>query len=132
MVDGLDHIGIAVSNLQEALKIFEGTLGLKLVKTKTVEEQKVKVAMLMAGDTKIELLEPMSQETAVGNFIAKRGEGIHHIAFTVSNIENSLKELKRKGVTLIDEKPRIGFEGHKIAFLHPKSTRSVLVELCEE
>jgi len=132
MVTGLDHIGIAVNNLDEALRIFEGSLGLKLVKTKIVKEQGVKVAMLLVGGTKIELLEPTTEESAVGKFIAKKGEGIHHIAFTVGNIEDSLEEMKRKGIALIDEKPRIGFEGHKIAFLHPKSTKSVLVEFCEK
>ena len=132
MITGLNHIGIAVSNLDEALKIFEGILGLKLVKIQSVESQGVKVGMLLAGETKIELLEPINEESAVAKFIAKRGEGIQHIALTVSNIDNSLEEIKRKGIALIDEKPRIGFEGHKIAFLHPKSTKSVLVELYEK
>ena len=132
MITGLDHIGIAVSNLNEALGVFEGILGLKLVKTKTVENQGVRVAMLLAGETKIELLEPTNEESPVAKFIAKKGEGIQHIAFTVTNIENSLEEMKRKGVALIDEKPRIGFEGHKIAFLHPKSMKNVLVELREK
>jgi len=132
MITGLDHIGIAVNNLNEALEIYERILGLKLVKIKTVEEQRVKVAMLLAGGTKIELLEPTSEESPVARFIAKKGEGIQHIALTVSNIENLLEEIKRKGIALIDEKPRIGAEGHKIAFLHPKSTKNVLVELCEK
>jgi len=132
MITGLNHVGVAVSNLNEALEIFEKTLGLKLDKIKTVEEQKVKVAMLFAGETKIELLEPTSEESPVGKFIAKKGEGIHHIAFTVSNIEKSLEEIKQEGITLIDEKPRIGSEGHKVAFLHPKSTKGVLIEFCEK
>jgi len=132
MVTGLNHIGIAVNNLKQALEIYEGILGLKLVKVRTVEEQGVKVAMLLAGETKIELLEPTNEESAVAKFIAKKGEGIHHIALTVSNIESSLEEIKRKGIVLIDEKPRIGVEVHKIAFLHPKSTKNVLVELCEK
>ena len=132
MITGLDHIGIAVNNLNEALRIYEGILGLKLVKIKIVESQEVKVALLSAGETKIELLEPTNEESPVAKFIAKRGEGIQHIALTVSNIENSLEEMKRKGIALIDEKPRIGVEGHKIAFLHPKSTKNVLVELCEK
>jgi len=132
MIVGLDHIGIAVGKLDEALGIFEGILGLKLVKIKTVEEQKVNVAMLLAGETKIELLEPTNEESSVAKFIAKRGEGIHHIALTVSDIENSLEQIKRKGIAPIDEKPRIGVEGHKIAFLHPKSMKNVLVELCEK
>jgi methylmalonyl-CoA/ethylmalonyl-CoA epimerase len=132
MIIGVDHIGIAVNSLTEALKIYEGILGLKLVKTKTVEEQRVKVALILAGGTKIELLQPTNEESSVAKFIAKKGEGIHHIAFRVSNVESSLEEIKRKGIALIDEKPRIGFEGHKIAFVHPKSTKNVLVELCEE
>lgn len=132
MITGLDHIGIAVTNLNEALGIYAGILGLKLVKIKTVENQGVKVALLLAGETKIELLEPTDEGSSVAKFIAKKGEGIHHIALTVSNIENSLEEIKRKGIALIDEKPRIGFEGHKIAFLHPKSTKNVLIELCEK
>jgi methylmalonyl-CoA/ethylmalonyl-CoA epimerase len=132
MITGLNHIGIAVNNLKQALEIYEGILGLKLVKVRTVEEQGVKVAMLLAGETKIELLEPTNEESAVAKFIAKKGEGIHHIALTVSDIESSLEEIKRKGIALIDEKPRIGVEVHKIAFLHPKSTKNVLVELCEK
>jgi methylmalonyl-CoA/ethylmalonyl-CoA epimerase len=132
MITGLDHIGIAVTNLNEALGIYERILGLKLVKIKTVENQGVKVALLLAGETKIELLEPTDEGSSVAKFIAKKGEGIHHIALTVSNIENSLEEIKRKDIALIDEKPRIGFEGHKIAFLHPKSTKNVLIELCEK
>jgi len=132
MITELDHVGIAVVSLNEALAIYEKILSSHLVKIGTVEEQGVKVATLLAGKTKIELLEPTNQESPVAKFITKKGEGIHHIAFTVSDIENSLEEIKRKGIALIDEKPRIGFEGHKIAFLHPKSTKNVLVELCEK
>lgn len=132
MITGLDHIGIAVNNLNEALQIYERVFGLKLVKIKTVEEQGVKIALLLAGETKIELLEPTNEESPIAKFIAKKGEGIQHIAFTVSNIDSSLEEMKRKGIALIDEKPRIGFEGHKIAFVHPKSTKNVLMELCEK
>jgi len=132
MITELDHVGIAVNNLNEALAIYEKILGLHLMKIGTVEKQGVKVATLLAGKTKIELLEPTNQESSVAKFISKKGEGIHHIAFTVNDIENSLEEIKQKGITLIDEKPRIGFEGHKIAFLHPKSTKNVLVELCEK
>jgi methylmalonyl-CoA/ethylmalonyl-CoA epimerase len=132
MITGLNHIGIAVNNLKQALEIYESILGLKLVKVRTVEEQGVKIAMLLAGETKIELLEPTNEESTVAKFIAKRGEGIHHIALTVSNIESSLEEIKRKGIVLIDEKPRIGVEVRKIAFLHPKSMNNVLVELCEK
>jgi len=132
VITGLDHIGIAVSNLNEALEVYEEILGLKLVKIKTVENQGVKVALLLAGETKIELLEPTSDESPVAKFIVKKGEGIQHIALTVSNIEDSLEKIKRKGIVLIDEKPKIGAEGRKIAFLHPKSTKNVLIELCEK
>jgi methylmalonyl-CoA/ethylmalonyl-CoA epimerase len=131
MIIGLDHVAIAVSQLDEALEIYQKALGLKLEKITVVEEQKVKVALLLAGETRIELLEPTTKESAVARFIEKRGEGIHHIALEVTNIEDSLKQLKEKGIALVDEKPRIGAEGGKIAFLHPKSLKNVLIELCE-
>jgi len=131
MITGLDHIGIAVNKIDEALTVFEKTLGLKVEKVMTLEERKLKIALLLAGETRIELLEPMDREGTVAKFIEKRGEGIQHIAFTVTGIENTLSQLKEKGVTLIDEKPRVGAEGGKIAFLHPKSTKNVLIELCE-
>jgi methylmalonyl-CoA/ethylmalonyl-CoA epimerase len=131
MIKGLDHVAIAVNNLHEALEVFENKLGLTLEKSKVVEEQRVKTALLLAGKTKIELLEPTDKESGVAKFLEKRGEGIHHVALSVSNIEDHLKELKQKGIALIDEKPRVGMEGGKIAFLHPKSTRSVLIELVE-
>jgi len=131
MIVGLDHVAIAVSKLDEAVEIYERQLGLKLEKVRVVEQQKVKTALLRAGDTKIELLEPTDAESTVAKFMEKRGEGIHHIALAVSNIESHLKELKEKGIALIDEKPKIGAEGGKIAFIHPKSTKSVLIELVE-
>jgi len=131
MITGLEHIGIAVNKIDEALQVFETTLGLKLEQTRTVEAQKVKIAFLQVGNTKIELLEPTDRETTVAKFLEKKGEGIHHIAFKVTDIEDMLRQLKDKGITLIDEKPRLGAEGGKIAFLHPKSTRNVLIELCE-
>jgi methylmalonyl-CoA/ethylmalonyl-CoA epimerase len=131
MIVGLDHIAIAVSKLDEALQIYQNALGLKLEKITIVENQKVRVALLLAGETKIELLEPTSTESAVARFIEKRGEGMHHIAFKVTDIEGFLKQLKEKGIALVDEKPRIGAEGGKIAFLHPKSFRNVLIELCK-
>jgi len=131
MIRGVDHVAIAVNKLDEALEIYQRQLGLKLEKIMVVEEQRVKTAILRAGDTKIELLEPTDAESAVAKFLEKRGEGIQHIALLVSDIENHLKELKEKGITLIDEKPRIGAEGGKIAFIHPKSTKNVLIELVE-
>jgi methylmalonyl-CoA epimerase len=132
MIKGLDHIGIAVEKIEDALAIYEKTLGLKLGKIKLVEDQKVKLAILYVGETKIELLEPTDPEGPVGKFLQKRGEGIHHIALKVSKIEEAIKKLKEKGIVFIDEKPRIGAEGGKIAFLHPKSTKNVLLELCEK
>jgi len=131
VIIGLEHIGIAVNKIDDALQIFQHTLGLKLEKTRTVEAQRVKIAFLQVGETKIELLEPTEKEAAVAKFLEKRGEGIHHIAFRVTGIEDMLQKLKDKGITLIDEKPREGAEGGKIAFLHPKSTKNVLIELCE-
>ena len=132
MINGLAHIGIAVKDLDEALEIYERILGLEVEKIRIVEEQKVKMAFLLAGEIRIELLEPTDEEGPVARFIEKRGEGVHHIAFTVADIEASLLEMKNKGIMLVDEKPRIGAEGYKIAFLHPKSIKNVLVELCEK
>jgi methylmalonyl-CoA/ethylmalonyl-CoA epimerase len=131
MIKGLDHVAIAVHNLDEALAVYQGILGLRLQKISLVEQQKVKTAMLLVGETKVELLEPTDPQSTVAKFLEKRGEGIQHIAIGVSNIETQLKELKERGITLIDEKPRIGAEGRKIAFLHPKSTKNVLIELVE-
>jgi methylmalonyl-CoA/ethylmalonyl-CoA epimerase len=132
VIKGLDHIGIAVKNLDEALEIYEGILGLEAETTRVLEEQKVKIAFLSAGEARIELLEPTDKEGPVARFIEKRGEGLHHITFTVADIEAFLQKLKEKGIAVVDEKPRIGAEGFKIAFLHPRSMKSVLVELCEK
>jgi len=131
MIRGVDHVAIAVNKLDEALQIYERVLGLKLEKVRMVEQQKVNAALLRVGDIKIELLEPTDAESTVAKFLEKRGEGVHHIALSVSGMENHLKELKKKGLVLIDEKPRIGADGGKIAFVHPKSTKNVLIELVE-
>lgn len=131
MVRKVDHVGVAVSNLDEALAIYTDLLGLKLHGTEVVEEQKVKVAFLPVGDTEIELLESTDPEGPIAKFIEKRGQGMQHIAFRVDDIEEALEQMKRKGVRLIDEKPRYGAGGARIAFLHPKSTGGVLIELCE-
>lgn len=131
MVTKVDHIGIAVKNLDEALEFYEKTLGIKCVETEVVEEQKVKVAFLPIGDTEVELLETTSEDGPIAKFIEKRGEGIQHIAYRVDNIEKAIEELQGKGIRMIDEKPRYGAGGAKIAFLHPKSTFGVLIELCE-
>ena len=127
----IEHIGIAVKNLSEAIKYFENVLGLKCYAVEEVKDQKVKTAFFQIGQTKIELLESTDPEGPIGKFIEKRGEGIHHIAFTAKNLESSLEELKEKGIKLIDEKARKGAEGLNIAFLHPKATYGVLTELCE-
>jgi methylmalonyl-CoA epimerase len=132
VIKGLDHIGIAVKNLDEALELYEGILGLEVENVCAFQEQKVKIAFLLAGETRIELLEPLNNEGPVARFIEKRGEGMHHLAFSVADIEAALKTVKEKGIALVDETPRIGAEGFKIAFLHPKSTNNVLVELCEK
>jgi methylmalonyl-CoA/ethylmalonyl-CoA epimerase len=131
LVSKIDHIGIAVANLDEAVKLYEDVLGLELHGTEVVPEQKVRVAFLPIGDTEIELLESTSTEGPIAKFIETKGQGIQHIAFRVDDIEAALEKMKLKGIRLIDEKPRYGAGGAKIAFLHPKSTNGVLIELCE-
>lgn len=131
MVHKVDHIGVAVANLDEALKLYRDVLGLTLAGTEVVEQQKVKVAFLPVGDTEVELLESTDPEGPIAKFIEKRGEGIQHIALRVDDIDAALDEMRAKGIRLIDEKPRYGAGGAKIAFLHPKSTGGVLIELCE-
>jgi methylmalonyl-CoA/ethylmalonyl-CoA epimerase len=127
----VDHIGIAVADLDEALKLYRDQLGLVCKGTEVVEDQKVKVAFLPVGESKIELLESTDPEGPVGKFIEKKGGGVHHLSFRVTNIEEKLEQLKQQGVALIDQKPRYGAGGAKIAFLHPKSTGGVLIEICE-
>ena len=127
----IEHLGIAVKSIEEALPYYEQVLGLKCYNIEEVADQKVKTAFFMVGQTKIELLEPTSEESAVAKFIEKKGEGIHHIAFAVPSVAEALAEVEAKGVKLIDKAPRGGAEGLNIAFLHPKSTCSVLTELCE-
>ncbi|MEW9122386.1 MAG: methylmalonyl-CoA epimerase [Thermotaleaceae bacterium] len=127
----VDHIGVAVKSLDETLKFYQEMLGLELQGTEVVEEQKVKVAFLPVGDTEVELLESTEADGPIAKFIEKKGEGIQHIAFRVENIEEAIAELMSKGVKMIDEKPRYGAGGAKIAFCHPKSTNGVLVEISE-
>ncbi|MEZ5019536.1 MAG: methylmalonyl-CoA epimerase [Bacteroidetes bacterium] len=128
----IEHIGIAVNSIEDALPFYEKVLGLKCYNIEEVADQKVKTAFFMIGQTKIELLESTDPEGPVGKFIEKRGEGIHHIAFAVDNIEERLREAEEAGIRLIDNAPRKGAEGLSIAFLHPKSTFGVLTELCED
>lgn len=131
MVNKIDHIGIAVKDLDKTLKFYEEILGIKALDTEVVEEQKVKVAFLPIGESKVELLESTDKDGPIAKFIESKGEGIQHMAYRVDNLEESLKKLKEQGIRLIDEKPRYGAGGAKIAFLHPKSTFGVLIELCE-
>ncbi len=128
----IEHIGIAVKSIAEALPFYEKVLGLKCYNIEEVADQKVKTAFFKIGETKIELLETTDPEGPIGKFIEKRGEGIHHIAFAVENIEERLRQAEEAGIRLIDSVPRKGAEGLSIAFLHPKSTLGVLTELCED
>ncbi len=128
----IEHIGIAVNNLDEAISYYEEILGLKCYAIEEVKDQKVKTAFFKIGQTKLELLESTDPEGPVSKFIEKRGQGIHHLAFATKGIESALEEAVSKGMRLIDKQPRKGAEGLDIAFLHPKSTFGVLTELCED
>ena len=128
----IDHLGIATKGIDEALKFWQDALGLENVHSETVEEQKVRVAMLPIGETRIELLEATSADSPIAKFLEKRGGGIHHIAVQVENIEESLAKLKATGARLIDEQPRVGAEGCLIAFVHPSSANGVLLELVQK
>ncbi|MCX6137158.1 MAG: methylmalonyl-CoA epimerase [Ignavibacteriales bacterium] len=127
----IEHIGIAVKNLDEAIRLYEDVYGLKCYAVEEVADQKVKTAFFMIGQTKIELLESTDPEGPIGKFIEKKGEGVHHLAFAVDGLAAQLASLERQGIQLIDKTPRKGAEGLQIAFLHPKSTKGVLTELCE-
>jgi len=126
-----DHIGVAVKSIQESLKFWEGALGIKCLGVEEVVEQKVKTAFLPLKDTEVELLEGTSDYSPVSKFIEKKGEGIHHLAIRVENLEEALEELKSKGVRLIDEKPRKGAGGASIAFIHPSAAGGILLELSQ-
>jgi len=127
----IEHIGIAVRSLEEATKTYEESLGLEVEGIEKVEDQGVRVAMLPIGESRIELLEPITPESPIEKFLAKRGPGIHHIAVRVDNIEESLEKMKLAGVNLIDESPRVGAGNKRIAFVHPSSTHGVMLELVE-
>ncbi len=127
----IEHIGIAVKNLDKAIGYYEEVLGLKCYAIEEIKDQKVRTAFFKVGQTKIELLESTNSDGPIGRFIEKRGEGVHHIAFNVKNLPEKLKEVANKGIQLIDEVPKKGAEGLDIAFLHPKSTFGVLTEFCE-
>ena len=127
----IDHLGIAVKSIDEGKNFWTDTLGLEFEGSETVAEQKVTTAFFPVGESEVELLESTAPDGPIAKYLEKKGEGIQHVAFRVENIEAALDELKQKGVRLIDEQPRIGAGGAKIAFLHPKATNGVLVELCE-
>ena len=132
-ISHIEHLGIAVKSIEEAVPYYENILGVKCYAVEEVADQKVKTAFFKVGETKIELLEPTSEESTIAKFIEKRGEGIHHLAFAVADgVANALAEVEEKGVRLIDKAPSKGAEGLNIAFLHPKSTHGVLTELCEK
>jgi methylmalonyl-CoA epimerase len=127
----IDHLGIAVKAVADAAKMYETVLGLKVTGTDQVDDQGVKVAMIDIGESRFELLEAIRDDSPIGKFVAKRGEGLHHIAVQVDNIEASLAQLKAAGVRLIDEKPRRGAHNTRVAFIHPAGTHGVLLELVE-
>ena len=128
----VDHIGIAVKNLDETIPYYTETLGLSVLKIEEVASESVRVAFIDAGNVKLELLEPMTTQSAIHSFIEKKGEGIHHIAFGVEGIEERMKELREKGIRVLNEQPKIGAGGAQVAFLHPKSSFGVLYELCDK
>jgi methylmalonyl-CoA/ethylmalonyl-CoA epimerase len=127
----IEHIGIAVTDLESSISFYERVFGLKCYNIEEVADQKVRTAFFMIGQTKIELLESTDPDGPIGKFIEKRGEGIHHIAFAVDNVVEQLKHAELMGVRLIDSSPRKGAEGLEIAFLHPKSASGALIEICE-
>jgi methylmalonyl-CoA/ethylmalonyl-CoA epimerase len=130
-VKKIDHLGIAVKSMDEGGKFWSDIMGLSCTGTETVQEQKVTTGFFPVGESEVELLESTAPDGPVAQYIEKKGEGLQHIAFEVEDIEQALSELKEKGIRLIDETPRAGAGGKKIAFLHPKSTGGILVELCE-
>lgn len=132
MIKNIDHIGIAVKSLDDSLPLYTETLKLELEGIETVESQGVKVAFIMAGNTRLELLEALSPESPIAKFIEKRGEGIHHVALGVDDIEARIEELKQSGLRMIDDTSRKGAHAADVAFVHPKSTAGVLYELCEQ
>jgi methylmalonyl-CoA/ethylmalonyl-CoA epimerase len=131
MTKKINHIGIAVNDLEAAIPFYRDQLGMALEGTEVVEDQKVRVAFLQVGESRIELLEPTSDDSPIAKYIAKKGEGIHHIAYEVEDVEKALAEMKEKNVRLIDETPRLGAHHSMIAFLHPKASGGVLTELCQ-
>ncbi len=131
-ISHIEHIGIAVKDLEQSIRFYEEVLGMSCYAIEEVADQKVKTAFFQVGQTKVELLESTDPDGPIGKFLEKKGEGVHHMAFAVKGIEGALAKLDEKGIRLIDKEPRKGAEGLDIAFLHPKSTHGVLMELCEK
>jgi methylmalonyl-CoA/ethylmalonyl-CoA epimerase len=132
MIKKVDHIGIAVKSLENALPFYTNVLKLPLLGIEDVKSEKLRVAFLQVGETKIELLEPMTEDSVVAKFIETRGEGLHHVALGVESIEERIKEIKENGIRMIQDQPKLGAGGAQVAFMHPKSTSGVLYELCEK
>ncbi len=131
MLETIDHVGVAVEDLESAIKLYRDTLGMPLVHQETVEEQGVEAVLLDVGDSHIELLQPLGPDTAVGKFLARKGPGLHHVAYRVADVEQTLGELSAAGLRLIDERARTGIRGSRVAFLHPSSTGGVLTEIVQ-
>jgi methylmalonyl-CoA/ethylmalonyl-CoA epimerase len=131
MLSAVDHVGVAVEDIDATLAIYRDVLGMPLVHRETVSEQGVDAALLDVGDSHVELLQPLGPDTAVGKFLARRGPGLHHVAYRVESIEETLQTLSAAGVRLIDEAPRTGIRGSLVAFLHPSSTGGVLTEIVQ-
>jgi methylmalonyl-CoA epimerase len=131
MLDRIDHIGVAVADLDAAIELYSGSLGMPLAHRETVEEQGVEAVLLDVGEGHVELLAPLGPETPVGKFLDRKGEGLHHVAYAVSDIDATLAGLRENGVELIDTEPRIGIRGSRVAFAHPRSTGSVLTEIVQ-
>jgi methylmalonyl-CoA/ethylmalonyl-CoA epimerase len=131
MFGRIDHVGVAVSDLDAAVTLYEDTFGMPVAHRETVDSQGVEAVLLDVGDGHVELLRPLGPETAVGKFLDKRGEGLHHVAYAVDDIDSTLEQLRSAGVELIDSEARVGIRGSRVAFLHPKATGRVLTEIVE-
>lgn len=131
MLDRIDHVGVAVEDIDAALKLYEGALGMPLVHRETVTEQGVEAVLLDVGDGHVELLQPLGEDTPVGKFLAKKGPGLHHVAYAVTDIDVTLAALAESGIELIDKTPRVGIRQSRVAFLHPRSTGGVLTEIVQ-
>jgi methylmalonyl-CoA/ethylmalonyl-CoA epimerase len=131
MLSAIDHIGVAVEDLDAAIALHQDTLGMTLVHRETVTEQGVEAVLLDVGDSHVELLQPLGPDTAVGKFLARRGPGLHHVAYRVDDVEDALRQLSAAGVRLIDERPRTGIRNSRVAFVHPAATGGVLTEIVQ-